>query len=185
MLICLGNKATIYNPVFKSLGIVDYVQPPGCPQPKFTAPKGEAWVWQDIDKVEATLNIDQSNAYALSSKRVKDYAYGNLGIERTEFIKRATEPTIYDRTVRIRGIEYGIYHTRDYMYYIDKPKPGYAVQSLDHKSHDGTDKEMLIDPWKRDPILLNVADAYRRGKLYFRDGKTQDIFLGYLDYNDK
>ena len=185
VLICLGNKATVYNPLFKSLGIVDYVQPPGCPQPKFTAPKGQAWVWQDIDKVEATVNIDQSNAFALSSNRVKEYAYNNIGIERTEFVKRAERPTVYDRTVRIKGKEYGISHDSNYMYYIDNPKPGYAVLSLDHQSHDGTDKEMIINGWNRDPVLLNVGYAYHMGKLYFKDGKTQDLFLGYLDFVDK
>lgn len=172
----LGNKSTIYNPICLSLGISDYVAQGA----HFVAPKGKLWVWEDVKGVKATETIQESFAFRLSSDKVQKYAYENQGADSTDFIKR---PGIanYSKTVRLRGVNYGIYCDKDFKFYIDRPKPGYEIVSLDVESHNGTDVEM-IKKWQESPIMSIISSAYKRGALFFGNGKIQAAFLKYLEF---
>lgn len=172
----LGNKATIYNPICISLGISDYVRK----GQHFTAPKGKTWVWEDLDRVDATAQIEDSFAFQMSTDSVKDYAYRNLGKDSNEFIKK---PNIarYVATVKLHGVLYGIYRDDDYYFYIHTPKPNYAVFALDVNSHTESDLQ-LIAKWRESPLMQMLSDAYKRGMLYFGNGKIQNAFLLYLEY---
>lgn len=179
VLFMLANKATMYNPICLTIGLSDYVQPDGVPQPHFTNPKGAIWVWEDVGAVEATVDYKDSFSYQMSSDSVKKYAYENQETDSKDFIKRPGV-AFYDRTVRLKGVEYGIYHDIDFQFYIDKAKPGYAVISLDTQSHNPTSH--FIKTWEEDMTLQAVTMAYRRGKLYFGNAKIQRLFLQYLDF---
>lgn len=172
----LGNKSTIYNPICLSIGIADYVQSGA----HFVSPKNKLWVWEDVDRVETTSLIEESFAYKMSSEKVKKYAYHNEGSDTTHFIRK---PDIakYHTTVKLRGTLYGIYSDDDFNFYINKPKVGYHIISLDVESHDGTDLH-LIQRWRESPTLTLVSNAYKKGKLYFGNGKIQASFLKYLDF---
>ena len=175
-LILLGNKATVYNPVMLTLGIADYVVEGA----KFTAPKSAIWVWEDVDRVEAIDEVEQSFAYQMSTESVRRYAYENKGNDRSDFIKKPDIAT-YMVTVKLKGIEYGIYRDVDFNFYIDKPKEGYAIISLDVDSHNGSDVYM-IKRWHESPTLEAVSAAYQRGCVFFGNGKIQNAFLKYLEF---
>lgn len=172
----LGNKSTIYNPICLSIGIADYVRDGA----HYTAPKGKVWVWEDIDRVERTAEMEQSFAFQMSSEAVQDYAYHNKGTDPTHFIRK---PQIarYLNTVRLHDVLYGIYLDDTGSFYIAKPKDGYPVISLDVDSHRLEDL-FLIQKWRESPTLVTVSEAYKRGKLFFMDGKTQAAFLKYLEF---
>lgn len=172
----LGNKATIYNPICISLGVSDYVRK----GQHFTAPKGKMWVWEDLDRVEATAKIESSFAFQMSTESVKNYAYKNLGKDNDNFIKR---PDIarYLTTLKLHGTCYGVYADNEFNYYIDKPKPNYAVIALDVNSHEETDLR-LIAKWRDSPMMQMLSEAYKLGRLYFGSGKIQNAFLLYLEY---
>ena len=172
----LGNKSTIYNPICLSLGICDYVMEGA----RFTAPKSKTWVWEDLNFVVATQGVEESFAYQMSTDRTRDYAYRNLGKDTKHFIRH---PKIarYVNTVRLRGVTYGIMVDDDFRYYIGSPQPGYHVISLDTESHDGSDL-YLIQSWRESPTMMMVAEAYKRGKLFFVNGKIQSAFLKYLQF---
>ena len=172
----LGNKATIYNPICISLGISDYVRE----GQHFTAPKGKPWVWEDLDGVEATANMENSFAFQMSTDSVKNYAYRNLGKDSNEFIRKP-EIAQYVTTVKLHGNKYGIYKDADYNFYIHVPKPDYAVIALDVNSHSENDLQ-LIAKWRESPLMQMLSLAYKQGRLYFGNGKTQNAFLMYLEY---
>lgn len=174
-LFCLGNKSTVYNPIALSIGLVDYVQKGA----RFTAPKGKQWIWENIDHVEATSDYKESSWYQLASDQDKNYAYENEGADPTDFIKRPNN-CLYIYTVQIKGEKYGIYtdHTN---YYLDIPKSGYLVKSLDIHSHGASDSG-LIRSWRQDSLMMQLTEAYCDGRLFFGNGKIQSIFLKYLEF---
>lgn len=175
ILFLLANKADMCNPVCLTVGVADYVKKGA----HFTSPKNKPWVWEDIGHVDATVDYMDSFSYQMSTDNVRKYAYENEEVESEDFIKRPGV-AYYDRTVRLKGVEYGIYHDDDFTFYIDKPKPGYVVLSLDVQSHNPV--STLIMKWEQDLTLQAVSLAYARGKLYFNNAKTQRIFLQYLDF---
>lgn len=172
----LGNKATIYNPICISLGISDYVRE----GQHFTAPKNKQWVWEDLDGVDATAQIENSFAFQMSTDSVKNYAYRNLGKDSNAFIRK---PDIaqYLYTVKLHGELYGIYKDSEYNFYIHQPKPEYAVIALDVNSHNESDLQ-LIAKWRESPLMQMLSSAYKMGRLYFGTGKIQNAFLMYLEY---
>lgn len=173
----LGNKATIYNPICISLHISDYVRK----GQHFTAPKDKTWVWEDLDKVDATANIEESFAFQMSSDSVKNYAYRNLGRDTDDYIKRPGIAS-YVATVKLHGELYGIYRSDDdFSFYIDVAKPNYAVYALDVGSYSESDVQ-LINKWRDSPLMTLLSKAYRNGMLYFGNGKIQNAFLLYLEY---
>ena len=80
----LGNKSTVFNPIFITLGIINYLNADA----KYTAPKGEIWLWNDIDGVEATSKYADSFAYKMSTERTKKYAYENDGGDNNDFVEK-------------------------------------------------------------------------------------------------
>lgn len=176
VLFCLGNKSTVYNPIALSLGLVDYVRKGA----RFTAPKGKVWVWEDIDHVDATVDYEDSYAYQMSSEKVKKYAYENEGEDTDHFI-RHPDVAMYDITLRFKNTNYGVYHDSGFNLYIDKPKDGYKVLSLDLMSHNGSDVG-LIKKWNEHPVLVMLSKAFAQGNLYFGNGKIQALFLRYLEF---
>lgn len=172
----LGNKATIYNPICISLKISNYVHK----GQHFTAPKDQIWVWEDLDKVEATAAMEDSFAFQMSTESVKNYAYRNLGKDTDDFIKK---PTIaqYVVTLKLHNVLYGVYKDDKYNFYIWKSKPDYVVYALDVGSHKESDLQ-LINKWRDSPLMRMLSEAYKRGSLYFGDGNIQNAFLLYLEY---
>ena len=133
-----------------------------------------------MDRVEAIDEVEQSFAYQMSTEAVRRYAYENKGNDRSDFIKKPDIAT-YMVTVKLKGVEYGIYRDVDFNFYIDKPKEGYAVISLDVDSHNGSDVYM-IKRWHESPTLEAVSAAYQRGCVFFGNGKIQNAFLKYLEF---
>lgn len=178
----LGNTATIYNPLFLSMGIADYVT--RSPEAKIISPKGELWVLERIESVDALSDISQSWAYQLANKEERAYAYENKGVESLDnsFIGKP-DISFYDETFTLDGVDYGISHNRDGMYYIGKPhyKATMKRYSLDVKGHDGVDLK-LIHRMMDHPLIMWVHDAYLSGRLYFRDAGVKQAWLKYLQY---
>lgn len=174
-LFLLGNKATMYNPCCVSIGITDYLNRGA----KITAPKGEAWVWEQLSAADvgATQNYKESYSYKLASRRTKAYAYENRGFDEDDsFIAR---PGIanYFITVKIHGESYGVYTEREGdKIFIDAPKGGYRTYALDAESYSEGDFE-YAKSWTQSNALRYVQDAWREGRLYFKDLKTKKTVL--------
>lgn len=177
---CLGNKSNVYNPIMLTIGVCDYIDP--FHKQRFTAPKDLDWVWEDIDKVEATENMTKSTWYRLAPENVKKYDYLNESTMSNDFIKRPDKSYAkYYFTIRFKGNEYGVYSDIDRNYYIDAPRNNENIISLDVVSHDSTDSE-LIRTWKENGTMCKLTERYTKGKLYFGSGKIQAIFLKYLEF---
>ena len=172
----LGNKATIYNPICISLGISEYVHK----GQHFTAPKNKVWVWEDLEGVKATKDIENSLSFQMSTDSVKDYAYRNLGKDNTYFLKKP-EIAKYIITLKLHNNLYGVYEDADFNYYIHKPKDNYSVVALDVNSHTQNDLQ-LIAKWRDSPLMVMLSTAYKQGRLFFGSGKIQNEFLLYLEY---
>lgn len=175
-LFCLGNKSTVYNPIALSVGLVDYIQKGA----RFTAPKDLQWVWEDIDKVEATVDYAESPWSQLQTETDRKAMHENISADSsTDFIRRP-ENCKYIHTVQLKGTKYGIY-TDNTNFYIDIPKESYLVKSLDVHSH-GTSDSGLIRSWRQDSLMMQLTEAYCDGRLFFGNGKIQSIFLKYLEF---
>lgn len=173
----LANKSTIYNPICLSLNVVNYLSP----HARFTAPKNECWVWENIDHVEAANDYKDSFAYKISSASVKQYAYENTGSDNVAFIKKPSSSTVYVATIKFKGISYGVRRDFEFCYYIGKPQTGYAVRSLDIDSHDGNDLALILN-WRECPLMCSLTEAFKLGRLYFDNGKIKNAILKYLQF---
>lgn len=173
-----GNTATIYNPLFLSLGIANYIDD----KARIISPKNKLWLLERVESVEALSDVETSFAYQLATQEEREYAYKNKGADPKSFIK-TPDVAHYDYTVILDGEAYGISHDEAYNFYIHKARPEVGAQriSLDVKGHDGTDL-MLIHKWSLFPAMRLISAAYQRGQLYFYNGKAQNAFLKYLRF---
>lgn len=178
----LGNTATVYNPLFLSLGIADYVT--NNPEAKMISPKNKLWLLERIETVEALKDIQDSYAYQLADEEERAYAYENKGSEAsdTAFIKEP-EIAVYDETFCLNNIDYGVCHDTAYNYYIGKPnyKATQKKYSLDVNSHTGIDLK-LIHRMMQHPMTMFLHDAYINGRLYFNNARTKQEWLKYLQF---
>ena len=83
----MGNTATIYNPIFLSIGISNYIED----ESRFISPKNKLWVLERIETVEAMTEIEQSFSYQLSDEEGINYAFKNKGNDTDAYIKRPPE----------------------------------------------------------------------------------------------
>lgn len=179
----LGNTATVYNPIFLSVGIADYVTPTA----KIIAPRGKLWILEQVGTVEALSSIQDSYAYQLANEEERAYAYENKGLEAIDetFIG---EPGIchYDETFTLGGIDYGICHDDDWVYYVGKPRYKVTTKkySLDVSSHNGIDLK-LIHKMMEHPMTMWLHDAYLQGRLYFNNARTKQEWMRYLKFIPK
>lgn len=171
----MGNTLTVYNPVFIKLGIPKYIHE----NSKVIAPKNALWIVERLDKVKATETIEESFGYRLSDEYNRKYAYENTGIDTNAFVKRPGV-AVYKYTLKIKGIEYGIYYGKDKKIYIDRPRPGFFVLSLDNLSFNNDDLRLIVK-WQQSELTKGLSDAYKNGKLYFGNGSIKNAFLIYLD----
>ena len=173
-----GNTATIYNPLFLSLNISNYIDD----RAKFINPKNKLWILERCAYVEALGDVQDSYAYQLSDETERAYNFENKGADPTAFIKNP-DVVHYDYTIILEGSKYGISHNQSGDFFIQKARPetGAPVISLDIKGHDGTDLQ-LIHRWQMFPIMRAANAAYARGQLYFCNGKVQNTMLRYLRY---
>lgn len=182
-LFCLGNKANIYNPIMLSLGVCDFVDPFNTQ--RFTAPKGRGWVWEDVDRVEKTAELEESVWVQEAPESAKAYDYSNQDVNtQASFLKRPEKSSkvIYLATLVFKREEYGIYvHTGTGDMFIDNPKPNRYTISMDVGSHGDKDA-YLIRNWRQERITMKLTEAYQYGNLYFKNGKVQNVFLRYLEF---
>lgn len=175
----LGNTATIYNPLFLTMGISDYIESDA----RFIAPKGKAWLLERVETVEALKDVETSFAYMLSDDAERDYAYHNKGQDENDCFIDKPDISFYVATLTLEKCDYGISRDSDYNYYIGQAnhKITAVKRSLDIDGHTGVDLE-LITRWTQYPLLNILTDCYRHGRLFFNNGKTRAIWLKYLKF---
>jgi len=178
----LGNTATIYNPMFLKMGISELVLDGS----KFIAPKGKLWLLERVETVKALEGIEQSFAYQLADEEEQAYAYRNTGADSNDFIGKPTTSQ-YLGTVILSGTKYGIRKSvSDYPFYMyigpADIKHNHRAISLDTGSHDGIVDLKLITAWRKNPLMVTVADAFENGRLMFDNGRTKQTFLKYLQF---
>lgn len=178
----LGNKATLYNPIFLTLGVCEYIVNGA----HFVAPKNEVWVWEDVQGIDATEQMKDSFGYAMSTEFTKKYAYENEGVDNDQFVCKVPKESQYKYTLKLNGQLYGIYSGNeriDFMckYYVGAPMNCNKVISLDNKSYKETDLQIAVK-WREIEETHMLWIRYKKGALYFADGKTKNAFLRYLDF---
>lgn len=175
----LGNTATIYNPIFLSLNISDYIED----NARFIRPKNALWILERIESVEATAEIENSFAFMLSDEEGRDYAYRNRGSDTQEYVKSVPQHSrVYIYTLRFKGREYGLYRgLKDNCFYIGNAgDDGAPVVALDNESHRETDLRLVLT-WSEHPVISNIVQAYKRNKLYFANGRIKATFYKYFN----
>ena len=172
-----ANTTTIYNPIFLKLGISDYIED----HSKFISPKKSLWVLNQIPDVKATEAIKDSFAYMLSDDFNRKYAYENKGRDTEDFIKRPPKQSnIYHCTLAYKGSRYGVYSDFDRCdYYIDAERDGHKVISLDAESHRQDDL-IMVTSWTEIPIMQSLLMRFKRGKLFFGNGRIKSVFYKYF-----
>lgn len=176
----LGNTATIYNPIFLSLNISDYITDE---KARFIRPKSQLWILERIESVEATSEIENSFAFMLSDEIGRDYAYRNKGADSDEYIKPVPEHArTYIHTLKFKGRSYGLYRSLDnFAYYIGTPLDiGSSTIALDNESHTETDLK-LVTTWSEHPLIMSMIKAYKQNKLFFANGRIKSAFYIYFN----
>lgn len=85
--VCLGNLYSFYNPLFLALEIDKYP----IETSDYIAPKGELWVLEQTDTVEATEEYENSWAFKLSSGNEKGTDFNNIAKDSKEaFVGKVT-----------------------------------------------------------------------------------------------
>ena len=173
---CLGNSWTIYNPIFLSFNISDYIDETS----EWIRPRGEGWVLHNISDVDATAGKEESNAFLLANQKLKDYAFYNKSIENDRYIEKLPKGQPYDYicTLLYDGDKYGIYEINS-VYYIGKPLKSARESSLSNRDHYGNDL-YLLTAWTEEPIMCGLITAYKRNRLRFCAGKAKNTFLKYF-----
>ncbi|MBR2554134.1 MAG: phage DNA encapsidation protein [Aeriscardovia sp.] len=172
-----ANTTTIYNPIFLKLGISDYIED----HSRFISPKKALWVLNQIPEVKATETIKDSFAYMLSDDFNRKYSYENKGRDTDDFIKRPpANRRLYHCTLSYKGSKYGVYSDFDRCdYYIDNPQEGHKIISLDAESHTQDDL-IMITSWNEIPIMGSLLIRFKRGKLFFGNGRIKTVFYKYF-----
>lgn len=177
----LGNTATIYNPIFVELDIVKYIQPTS----KIIAPKGEAWLLQQlsVDDVRIIEDFKDSFLYKLSTDAQKDYNFYNKGRDNNVFVEKKPQTAKQFITLRIRGNLYGVY-IENGIFYMSKAQMAKAttVYSLDIESHDGIIDKEYIHRYGNNQYMRTLCDAYKQGRLRFDNGQIKNIFMKYFQF---
>lgn len=178
-LFLMGNTATIYNPVYLSLNIPDYIQPGA----RFIRPKGQAWILEQSPLTPPAP--EESFIYRLSTEHNRKYAFDNIGDnDDARLIQKPDGPTRYMWTFTMRGKAYGLRSALDgsglvyVVRRIDSAAPRY---SFDVIGYDQSCQE-LIQSIKSSWQGLALIDCMRRGLLRFDSGQTKQGFLQYFSY---
>lgn len=175
----LGNTATVYNPLFLSIGIAEYITE----EAKFIAPKNKLWVLERIESVEATKDMEQSFAFMLSDEEGKDYAFRNKGNDTDDYIKKPpANNRFYLCTLVRNGNKYGVWADGNYTdYYIadfkDVGKPTVSLDVLSHKEND----LMMITQWREYPIIQTLVYKFKHNNLFYGNGKIKQEFYKYFN----
>ena len=181
-IVCLGNTATIYNPILIELGIPEYVTQSS----KTIAPKGKLWVLERLSEVKATEGIRESYSYQLANEAERDYAYNNINADDFDdsFIGRPSRSGSYMFTVKLDGISYGVSSDGEALY-IGKPRQDITAMfySMDVKSHGGKYDLGLLSRMGSMPHIRLVRDKYNEGKLFFESIKDMKIWIIALGYS--
>lgn len=177
----LGNVGTVYCPLYMTMGLCEYI----ITGSRFIAPKDKLWLMERVDGVKATDKKAESFAYNLGTERHRKYAFSTDTADDNTFIKKPGV-SIYIESVCLEGEIYGIRQDADAVcacYYICDPEESRRIIALDNESHKGMDYQ-LIKSWKEYPLTKRLADFYKTGRLYFKDGMTKQKFLKYLQFID-
>ena len=178
----LGNIRTKFCPLYLIMGMADYIVKGS----KFIAPKGKFWLMERVDGIEATKGKEQSFAYQMATEDHRKYAFSTDTAEDGSFVK-TPGPSEYLETVRLEGKDYGIrisIQTPIPEMYVGKAEPTRRIISLDTKSHNGIDFQ-LIKSWREFPVTKRMAEMYQRGLLFFDNEYTKQVFLKYLQFMEK
>lgn len=179
----LGNTATIYNPLFVELNIVRYIQPTS----KVIAPKGEAWLLQQlsIDDIKVLKDYKNSFVYMLSNDRQKDYNFNNVGRDDNNFIAVRPKEAFPFVSLIIDGRGIGVYvdNSSGNMYFSKEQNAKQVNRySLDIQSHDGIIDREYIKRYGNNDFLGEIVRAFHEGRLYFDNGQLKNTFLKYFQF---
>lgn len=175
----LGNIGTLYCPLYLMMGIAEYIVDGA----NFVAPKGKTWAVEKVRDVEAMKEKEHSFAYLAADETHRKYAFSTETDDDKSFIAKP-EISVFMYNVKLEGKTYGIRRCPNSAIgemYIGKYEEGHMVYSLDTKSHNGLDFQ-LISSWRKFPIMVTLHDLFERGLLYFDNGETKNVFLKYLQF---
>lgn len=175
----LGNTATIYNPIFLSIGISGYITS----NARFIAPKNKLWILERVDRVEATKDMESSFAFMLSDEEGRDYAFRNTGSDNDDYIRKPpANNRLYISTLVRNGVKYGIWCDMNYTdYYIaDFKDIGKPTISLDVSSHTENDL-MMITQWREYPVIQTLIYKFKHNNLFYGNGKIKQEFFKYFN----
>ena len=177
----LGNTATIYNPIFTELNIVQYIQDTS----KIIAPKNEAWLLQQLhlEDVRALEDFKDSNLFKLSTDKQKDYNFNNKGRDSEVFIETKPENSKLYCIFKIQGKEHGLY-LFDGILYLSRAQHATSVHvySLDIDSHDGVIDKEYVHRYGNNEYIKITMDAYKQGRLRFQNGQVKNTFMKYFGF---
>ena len=177
----LGNTATIYNPIFTELNVVQYIQETS----KIISPKSEAWLLQQlsIDDVRALEDYKNSFLYSLSNERQRDYNFNNKGRDDNTFIERKPDNARPIFTLKVQARPYGVY-LLDGIFYLARAQFATKTEvfALDVNSHDGIIDREYVHRYGGNQYVKTIMEAYTQGRLRFDNGTTKNTFMKYFGF---
>lgn len=185
-IVLIGNKANIYNPILLKWHVNKYTVM--SPDAKFISPKGEGWVYEEVQPSEKYIEeAKHSNAYLLMDDEERAYNIGNktrAGNEGKEWVAEVPHNAYYRNGIILNGIEYGIYEYNSIMY-IGKCRKGKKMQAYDIVSASHHDANLIVTNWKQDPIMFSIYYNFTKKKLFFYTQDSARAFLQYLQFIPK
>lgn len=175
----LGNTATIYNPLFLSVGVAEYITQDA----RFISPKNKLWVLERIESVEALEDMKNSFSYLLADEEGRNYAFKNTGSDTDDYIKKPpANNRRYICTLVRNNVKYGVWSDTSYTdYFIGEYKDvGREVVSLDVCSHKENDL-LMITQWQDYPIIKTLLYKFKRSHLFFSNGKAKNEFYKFFN----
>ena len=175
----LGNIENVYCPLYLMMKIAPYL----VGGENFIAPKGKVWAVEKVRNIDATKEKEHSFAYLAADETHRKCAFSTETDDDKSFIAKP-EISVFMFNVKLEGKEYGISRNPNSAMnemYIGKPVEGHMTYSLDTKSHNGLDFQ-LISSWRKFPIMVTMHNLFERGLLYFDNGETKNVFLKYLQF---
>lgn len=176
----LGNAASFYNPHFIAHEIDRYLRS----DTKYLSPKNEPYVVELTRETEATKEIKKSNAYAISRKRTRDYAFDNITFDsKSEFICK-TETRGLEQLFNIifDGNTYGIYVNQKKGIIYVSHRPCYTNINIAATTEDHKPNYLMVTRWSKHPYTKLLNQSYEHGLIRFETAKCKYAIDNYMLY---
>lgn len=177
---CLGNFATLFNPILNECHIDEYVDK----STHFANPKTQPWAieFTDFSALDG-LDMRKSFGYWLSPEEDRASDYENDGFVKAENIQKLSGHRLKLMNVSYRGRKYGIwqYDQLGLVYVTHELCPTSRIIALT-MGDSGKINQLTAINYRYSPEMDMLRQAAANGFLVFENARARTDILTYLDF---